>query len=161
MLHNEHLKKADELYEIRHDDNGNAIHIFIKDGNANIYRTLYDMIQREYLGQNGVEVIQITEDGLTELYGLLGSHYSFDDVKKLYLKMPNKKLSFYVVKEQIQLQHKMKTSGSVNAVICTHCDQVLLHDLSVSAIQCCACDEVMSVSDCRDLWRGGDEYDYQ
>ena len=44
MLHNEHLRKADELYEIRHDNNGNAIHIFIKDGEAIIFQNLDDFI---------------------------------------------------------------------------------------------------------------------
>ena len=32
MIHTEHLRKADESYEVRHDNNGNAVHAYIKDG---------------------------------------------------------------------------------------------------------------------------------
>jgi hypothetical protein len=68
MLHNEHLRKADELYEIRHDNNGNAIHIFIKDGEAIIFQNLDDFIFYVYLGNSSVERFYVSENDLVNLY---------------------------------------------------------------------------------------------
>lgn len=70
MLHNEHLVKADELYEIRHDSNGNAIHVFIKDGEAIVFPTLWDFIKYEILGDANVERFYLGEHELVNLYGI-------------------------------------------------------------------------------------------
>ena len=67
MTHNEHLRKADESYEIRHDNNGNAIHVFIKDGEAIVFPTLDDFVRRIYQGQE-VERFYCSEDFLSDLY---------------------------------------------------------------------------------------------
>jgi hypothetical protein len=74
MLHNEHLRKADELYEVRHDDNSNAIHVFIKDGEAIIFPSLWDLVQYKYLGVNDIERFYLDEEELSKLY----SHDSYD-----------------------------------------------------------------------------------
>ena len=67
MLHNEHFLKADRLYEIRHDDNGNAIHVFIKDGEAIVYPSITDFIERTIYGRE-VERFYLDEDDLDKLY---------------------------------------------------------------------------------------------
>lgn len=74
MLHNEHLRKADELYECRHDNNGNAIHVYIKDGEAIVFPTLFDLIRYEYLGGSNVERFYLNEHELCNLYG----HENYD-----------------------------------------------------------------------------------
>ena len=78
MIHNEHLRKADESYEIRHDNHGNAVHVYIKDGEAIIFPTLEDFIRRVYFGEE-VERFYVSEEDLESLYG--GS-YSYYDMKK-------------------------------------------------------------------------------
>lgn len=67
MLHNENLRRADESYEIRHDNSGNAVHVFIKDGTAIVYPSLWDFIK---CYAHGVEVerFYIDEDLLERLY---------------------------------------------------------------------------------------------
>jgi len=67
MLHNEHLQKADELYEIRHDNNGNVIHVYVKDGEAIVFPSLHDFVMRVYYGQE-VERFYLDEEELTDLY---------------------------------------------------------------------------------------------
>jgi hypothetical protein len=67
MTHNEHLRKADESYEIRHDNNGNAIHVLIKDGEAIVFPTLHDFVSRVYFGQE-VEQFYCPEELLSDLY---------------------------------------------------------------------------------------------
>jgi hypothetical protein len=81
-LHNEHLRKADESYEIRHDNNGNAIHVFIKDGEAIVFPTLWDLIRYEYLGDSYVERFYLNEHELTNLYG--SSDYSYYRLKQYH-----------------------------------------------------------------------------
>lgn len=78
MLHNEHLRKADESYEIRHDHNGNAIHVFITDGEAIIFPTLHDLILRVYFGEE-VERFYVSEADLSTLYE--SRSYSYYDLK--------------------------------------------------------------------------------
>jgi hypothetical protein len=83
MLHNEHLRRADESYEIRHDDNGNAIHVLIKDGEAIIYPTLHDLVLHHYLAECFItERFYISEDDLDELYS--HDEYEYYKLKKLY-----------------------------------------------------------------------------
>jgi len=67
MLHNEHLRKADESYECRHDNNGNAIHVLIEDGEAIIFPTLDDLVKRVYFGKE-VERFYCSEELLSDLY---------------------------------------------------------------------------------------------
>lgn len=81
MLHNEHLRKADELYEIRHDSNGNAIHVFIKDGEAIVFPTLHDLVRRVYFGDD-VERFYIEEDSLAGMYD--EGDYNYYKIKRNY-----------------------------------------------------------------------------
>ncbi len=81
MLHNEHLSKADESYEIRHDNNGNVIHVYIKDGEAIIFPTLHDFVMRVYYGQE-VERFYLEEESLDALYD--ESAYDYYTLKSLY-----------------------------------------------------------------------------
>lgn len=81
MLHNEHLRKADELYEIRHDNNGNAIHVFIKDGEAVIYPSLNSLIEHQFYGEDS-ERFYMPEEELDGMYQK--EIYGYYDFKKLY-----------------------------------------------------------------------------
>lgn len=85
MLHNEHLRKADELYELRHDNNGNAIHLFIKDGEAIAFPTLHDFIAYLYLGQSETERFYINEDNLGDLYE--NENYNYYELKEIAEKL--------------------------------------------------------------------------
>jgi hypothetical protein len=84
MLHNEHLRKADELYEVRHDNDGNAIHIFIKDGEAIIFPTLWDLISHQcYNGIPEVERFYLDEEELINLYSFeVYDYYSLKEIAK-------------------------------------------------------------------------------
>jgi hypothetical protein len=68
MIHNEHLNRADTLYECRHDGNGNAIHVIIKDGEAVIYSTLQDLIDSHYFFEPGKSKMYLREEQLEQLY---------------------------------------------------------------------------------------------
>lgn len=81
MLHNEHLRKADELYEIRHDNNGNVIHVFIKDGEAIVFPTLHDLVSRVYFGDD-VERFYLEEESLGAMYH--ESEYNYFNLKSIY-----------------------------------------------------------------------------
>ena len=81
MLHNEHLSKADELYEVRHDNNGNAIHVFIKDGEAIIFQNLHDFVMRIYYGKE-VERFYLSEEELTDMYN--SNDYEYYELKSKY-----------------------------------------------------------------------------
>lgn len=79
MIHNEHFDKADRTYEVRHDNNGAAIHVLIKDGEAIIYPTLYDL----YLHFNSgvqVERMYVSEEDLGDIYEL--DVYDYYRIKK-------------------------------------------------------------------------------
>lgn len=78
MIHNEHLRKADESYEIRHDDKGNAMHLIIKDGEAVVYPTLHDLVMHNYFGQDR-ERFYLPEDCLDTLYD--SKEYSYYKIK--------------------------------------------------------------------------------
>lgn len=82
MLHNEHLRKADETYEVRHDDNGNAIHIIIKDGSAVVYSELNDLIKHQYFGKD-TERFYVAEADLDSLYN--SRYYNYYILKKLWI----------------------------------------------------------------------------
>lgn len=68
MIHNEHLRRADTLYECRHDGNGNAVHVLIKDGEAVIYPTLQDLIESHYFFEPGHSKMYLREEQLEQLY---------------------------------------------------------------------------------------------
>lgn len=68
MIHNEHLRKADELYEIRHDMHGNAIHVYVTGGEAIIFRSLNDFIKHVYFGDPDVSCYYALEEDLSKLY---------------------------------------------------------------------------------------------
>jgi hypothetical protein len=68
MIHNEHLNRADTLYECRHDGRGNAIHAIIKDGEAVIYSTLQDLIDSHYFFEPGKSKMYLREEQLEQLY---------------------------------------------------------------------------------------------
>jgi hypothetical protein len=79
MIHNEHFDKADRTYEVRHDNNGAAIHVLIKDGEAIIYPTLHDL----YLHFNSgvqVERMYVSEEDLGDIYEL--DVYDYYRIKK-------------------------------------------------------------------------------
>ena len=68
MIHNEHLRRADEMYEIAHDNNGNAMHIYIKDGTAIVFNCLHDLVQHIYFGDPNVRRKYLLEDELFNYY---------------------------------------------------------------------------------------------
>jgi len=83
MLHNEHLRKADELYEVRHDNNGNAIHIFIKDGEAIVFQNLNDFVFYNYFGSPDIERFYLDEEELINLYSFeVYDYYSLKEIAK-------------------------------------------------------------------------------
>lgn len=67
MIHNEHLRKADELYEVWHDNNGNAIHMYIKDGEVIIFPNLLRLVEYVILGNSSTERVHMTEDKLDKI----------------------------------------------------------------------------------------------
>lgn len=80
MLHTEHFGKADATYEIRHDNNDNAIHVLIKDGEACVFPSLYDLVQYQFFGRQ-VERIYCLEKELSKYYE--SGIYDFYNFKKL------------------------------------------------------------------------------
>jgi hypothetical protein len=83
MLHNEHLRKADELYEVRHDNDGNAIHIFIKDGEAIVFQNLNDFVFYIYLSYPDIERFYLDEEELINLYSFeVYDYYSLKEIAK-------------------------------------------------------------------------------
>ena len=78
-LHNEHVFYADRIYEIRHNSEGEAIHVFIKNGYANIYPSLEYFLEGE-IYMTEVEHICVEEKSLSQLYEC--PHYDYKNVKK-------------------------------------------------------------------------------
>jgi hypothetical protein len=74
MIHQEHLRKADELYELQHDNNGNAIHVYIKDGEARVFPCLDTLIRHVYLSED-VTMVVMPEEELDKVYA--SSKYNF------------------------------------------------------------------------------------
>lgn len=89
MTHNEHLRKADELYEVRHDNCGNALHVYIKDGYAKIFGSLDDFINHIYMGEGGRfellnrEYIEVEEGMLDAIYET--DAYTLNQVKNFVI----------------------------------------------------------------------------
>lgn len=69
MTHNEHLRKADELYELHTKKSGDAVHVYIKDGEASVFPTLDNFVRRVYFGED-VERFYCKESELAALYEL-------------------------------------------------------------------------------------------
>lgn len=68
MIHNEHLRAPDELYEIRYDNIGNAIHVYIKDDEAWIFPTLECLVQNVWFDNNEVPHKRVPESWLETIY---------------------------------------------------------------------------------------------
>jgi hypothetical protein len=83
MTHNEHLRKADETYEVRHDNCDNAIHVYIKDGYAKIFGSLDDFINYVYGIDGTREYIEVDEQMLEAIYET--DAYSLNQVKNFVL----------------------------------------------------------------------------
>jgi hypothetical protein len=84
MIHNEHFDKADRSYEIRHDNNGNAIHVLHKDGEAIVFQNLYDLACYHFSGDSSIERFYLDEDELGELYEC--KKYDYYSVKEYWNK---------------------------------------------------------------------------
>mgnify|MGYP001501853663 CR=1 FL=1 len=82
MIHNEHLRKADESYEIRHDNNGDAIHVYIKDGYAKVFPSLDTLVSYVYLDERDVEHFEVIEQDLEILYNR--GDYNYYKLKPIY-----------------------------------------------------------------------------
>lgn len=80
MIHTEHFGKTDKSYEIRHDNNGNAIHVFIKDGEAIIFPTIRDLIDRVIFGMD-IERFYLDEVDLDKLYD--SDKYNYYELKEI------------------------------------------------------------------------------
>jgi len=78
MIFNEHLRRADESYELRFNSKGEAIHVHIKDGIATIFPTLDDMIRWAYFGEQ-TERFTWAEYFLDLIYDL--KEYSYYEIK--------------------------------------------------------------------------------
>lgn len=89
MVHIEHLRKADESYEIRHDNRGNAIHVYVTDSEAIVFRTLNDFIKHVYFGDPDIECYYLLEKDLTSLYEL--PEYTFDSLKPAFKRLTSRK----------------------------------------------------------------------
>jgi hypothetical protein len=83
MIHNEHLRKADELYEVRHDNCGNALHVYIKDGYAKIFGSLDDFIRYIYGIDGSREYIEVDEQMLEAIYET--DAYTLNQVKNFVI----------------------------------------------------------------------------
>jgi hypothetical protein len=71
-IHNEHLRKADESYELVHNEKGAALHVYIKDGDAIIFDCLDDFVRHVYMGVPSVPRQYASEDELETYYKSLG-----------------------------------------------------------------------------------------
>jgi hypothetical protein len=83
MIHNEHLRKADETYEVRHDNCDNAIHVYIKDGYAKIFGSLDDFINYIYGIDGSREYIEVDEQMLEAIYET--DAYTLNQVKNFVI----------------------------------------------------------------------------
>lgn len=79
MVHNEHFRKADESYEVWHDNNGNAVHMYIKDGEVILFPTLWCMVNYLTTGDNNIERTYFDEDRLSEIPDAM--HYNYYSIR--------------------------------------------------------------------------------
>jgi hypothetical protein len=92
MLHRENLREKNETYEIRHDNNGNAIHVHIKNEEAVVYASLLDLIKHRYWHDTGIERFYISEEDLTDLYS--SDEYGFEQLKPKMQELQDKDGAF-------------------------------------------------------------------
>jgi hypothetical protein len=67
MIHTEKLKKAGGTLEVRFNEQGEAVHVFIKRKRAKVFNSLEAFIAHVYLGVD-VECFACSEDELFDLY---------------------------------------------------------------------------------------------
>lgn len=79
MLHSENIRRADQTYEIRHDNNGNAIHVFIKDGTAIVFSSATDLFDYIQGGEPSIDRFYVNESDLDALYDSF--LYEYHDLK--------------------------------------------------------------------------------
>ena len=79
--YSEHLRKADETYGMYEDSNGRLVHEYSKDGESILFRTLNDLIQYIYFGED-VDRIYVTEEQVEEIFE--SDNYSFHQLKEKY-----------------------------------------------------------------------------
>lgn len=93
MLHSEDLKKGEAyyLYEIRHDGNGNCIHVFITEGDAVIYPSFHSLICHQYFNDMDIERVYLDEEDLPKLYE--SEFYSYESLKKIVNQINSTKIS--------------------------------------------------------------------
>lgn len=82
MIFNQHLAKADESIEIRHDNSGNCTVAFIKDGEVFVYQCVHDLVLDNYFGAQ-VERTYLREDQLAKAYEQ--APYDYHGFKKYVL----------------------------------------------------------------------------
>jgi len=90
MFYSENFSNT-ETYEVRHDNNGNCIHVFITDGDAVIYPTLQDLIGHRYGTGMGVERVYLDEEDLPKLYE--SEFYGYSTLKKIVHQINSTKVS--------------------------------------------------------------------
>ena len=81
MIHNESFLRADDLYEVRHDSNGNAIHVYVKDGEAIVFPSAYDLSMYVINGKD-CDRFYISESRLTDMY--VSNEYNYHALKVLW-----------------------------------------------------------------------------
>jgi hypothetical protein len=79
MTHIEYLGDDKGCYEIRHNDYGAAIHVYILDSDAIIFPSLDELIRYVYLGDRDMKYISIPVGALEELYE--SKHYDYRSIK--------------------------------------------------------------------------------
>lgn len=81
MIHFEYLRKDDEMYEVRHDNCGSAIHVYISEGEAVIFPTLNDLVRYVYFNENVIDKCTVDEGALPGIYD--SGKYDYKSVKIL------------------------------------------------------------------------------
>jgi len=79
MIHSEKMKMAGGTIEIRHNNDGDAVYVFIKRKRAKVYPSFESMISSVYFGAE-VEHFKCTESELFSLYE--SNHYDYKKLKK-------------------------------------------------------------------------------
>jgi hypothetical protein len=140
MLHSEKLFEG--TYECRHDDNGNAIHVYIQNDKAYIYQSMEDLVSHRYLKYVGIIPVEVSEDALSNIYE--SEKYSYDEI--FFEEETMKRASKY----QLEIQKSIQSAG-FNVSMCGQCSATLLHKSSDESIECHSCGSFMQMCDCPDL----------
>jgi hypothetical protein len=113
MTHNEHFLRADDLYEIRHDNNGNAIHVYVKDGDAIVFPTAYDLSMYVINGKD-CDRFYISESRLSDMYE--SNEYNYYILKGIWSDEQEPKafdLTKFHHRNFGQMMHRMFEEGDV------------------------------------------------